>query len=168
MAKIKIRTVSRAKKDAWDAFSKYIRLRDCLMTTGTIEEGHCVTCNRKKSFKKLQAGHFMPGRRNEILIDEKTVNAQCYACNIMKNGNWTEYYKFMVRRFGIVMVNEYIHRPKKTLQLRNYEWDAIRDKYQDKYNKLLIKAGGQNESFQKETSGQSASSANRPAKTKVN
>lgn len=65
------------KKKAWDAFSRYIRTRDCLKSTGDRNRGACVTCGRVFDFKKLQAGHFIPGRVNSILFDEQCVHAQC-------------------------------------------------------------------------------------------
>jgi hypothetical protein len=151
MKKKKVRTVSKAKKDAWDAFSRYIRTRDALKTTGGIEYCRCITCNTwklaigTKYEQGLQAGHFIPGRTNDILFDEEQVNAQCYHCNEGLNGNWTMYYKVMIQRHGQEKVNEMINRPYQSIQFKVFQLDEIRDKYNKKYNKLLINAGGQND-----------------------
>lgn len=80
----------------WPTFSRYIRLRDCLRTTGRATHGKCVTCGKIKPMKQLQAGHFIPGRTDAILFDPKQVHAQCYRCNMKLQGMWHVYYKFML------------------------------------------------------------------------
>ena len=60
------RTHKQLSKKAWDAFSLFIRLRDCLKTTGAKEYGVCFTCGRKYAFKALQAGHFVRGRGGAV------------------------------------------------------------------------------------------------------
>lgn len=81
---------------AWKKFSLYIRVRDCLRTTGTTMFGCCVTCGRKYPIGKLQAGHFIPGRTDAILFAETQVYAQCYRCNCKLQGMWHMYYQFML------------------------------------------------------------------------
>lgn len=98
------------KKNAWTLFSKFIRLRDCLATTATTEQGVCISCNREFPFNKLQAGHLIPGRYNAVLFDEELVHAQCYACNILLGGNLAEYYKAMVKRHGAAYVDQLMER----------------------------------------------------------
>lgn len=86
--------LKKSKKKAWDAFSKYVRLRDALKTTGTHTHAKCYTClKRYPAFGKgcLQAGHFIPGRNNSILIDEVGVNAQCltrHSSLLLANGDY--------------------------------------------------------------------------------
>ena len=78
---MKTKTVSQLKKECWVLFSKYIRLRDCLKTTGCASFGLCVTCSRKFDFKQLQAGHFISRQKTNTLFDDKNVHAQCAGCN---------------------------------------------------------------------------------------
>lgn len=66
-----------AKDKAWDSFSIYIRTRDCLRFTGDPTQGKCITCNKPFDFKHLQAGHFINGRGNAVLFDERLVYSQC-------------------------------------------------------------------------------------------
>ncbi len=80
----------------WPTFSIYIRTRDCIRTTGNRLYGKCVTCGRRLPFKKLQAGHFIPGRTDAILFDDRQVHAQCYRCNMKLQGMWHKYYLFML------------------------------------------------------------------------
>jgi len=62
------------KKRAWKMFSTYIRTRDSLKTTGSTDKCVCITCNKRKEFRRIQAGHAIGGRNNSILFDEELVN----------------------------------------------------------------------------------------------
>lgn len=93
-------TTSKMKKKAWSVFSKYIRLRDCLETTGTIGFGKCVTCGTRYPFKELQAGHILDGRTGMQFLDERGVFAQCYACNVCKHGNKEIFVPWFLDTFG--------------------------------------------------------------------
>jgi len=68
---------AKAKEACWKAFSKYIRTRDCIRFGNSLTDGMCVTCKRTYPFKKLQAGHFIQGRGNSVLLDERLVYSQC-------------------------------------------------------------------------------------------
>jgi hypothetical protein len=88
------------KKKAWTLFSKYIRLRDCLKTTGTTTHGVCITCSRNYPIESLQAGHFIAGRSNAVLFNEEMTHAQCYACNVGLHGNVLEYRRKIIEMYG--------------------------------------------------------------------
>jgi hypothetical protein len=88
------------KARAWYTFSQFIRTRDCLKTTGTLERGRCITCGEEFSFKNLQAGHFIPGRHNANLFSEKGTHAQCRSCNLWGNGKPLEYRKSIIKLYG--------------------------------------------------------------------
>ena len=107
MAKLKPRKkqskVSTAKKKCWKVFSEYIRLRDCLLTTGLPDYGKCITCLKTVPRKLLQAGHFIPGRHNANLFSEKGTHAQCYNCNINLRGNTLEYRRKIIEMYGEYM-----------------------------------------------------------------
>lgn len=117
MTKTKKDTVSKAKKAAWTEFSRFIRLRDCLYSTGTLGYGKCITCGKVFPFEKLQAGHFIPGRNNSILFDTRCVHAQCVGCNVYGGGKQPEYYIQMVDRYGLETVNELFHQANTSLKL---------------------------------------------------
>jgi len=105
------------KKKAWSMFSKYIRLRDCLLTTGTKERGVCFTCGRTYTFEQLQAGHFVGGRLNSILFLEDNVHAQCVKCNMFLHGNIMEYLPRMIELYGQKRVDEL-----KSLRNKEKKW----------------------------------------------
>jgi hypothetical protein len=125
------------KKLAWGWFSRYVRLRDALKTTGTREYGLCVTCGRRyPSFGIgcLQAGHLIPGRDNSHLIDEDFVNSQCYHCNVGLKGNWPPYRRKMVEWYGEEAVQEVEKRPVKIM--KPYQWEELAELYKRKFEEL--------------------------------
>jgi len=101
-SKNKVVPLSKLKDLAWVAYSRYIRQKNANLD-GFAE---CVTCGSVMHWKSLQAGHFIPSRNSNVLFAENNVHPQCVGCNIFKNGAWLDYYKFMMRTYGI----ETIHR----------------------------------------------------------
>ena len=93
-------SLSKLKKKVWVLFSQYIRLRDCLKTTGCKSFGLCITCGKRYHFKLLQAGHFISGRHNANLFNEEGCHAQCYNCNINLRGNTLEYRRQVIKLYG--------------------------------------------------------------------
>ena len=93
-------TVSKLKKNIWPLFSRYIRERDCLKTTGCKQWGLCITCGKRYHIKLLQAGHFISGRHNANLFNEDGCHAQCYNCNINLKGNTLEYRRKIIELYG--------------------------------------------------------------------
>ena len=100
MIKTKKQSISSLKKKVWVEFSKCIRLRDCLQTTGCTSFGLCITCGKWYHLKLLQAGHFIPGRHNSNLFSEEGTHAQCYNCNINLRGNTLEYRRKIIEMYG--------------------------------------------------------------------
>lgn len=129
------------KNECWPVFSRFIRLRDCLRTTATLTHGKCCSCGKLLPINKLQAGHFMPGRSDAVLLDEVQVNSQCYYCNCERQGNWPGYYLFMVGRYGQEAVNAMVeefargsdkrYTPEQLHELAGY--------YRDKCERLLAR-----------------------------
>ena len=131
------KTTPRTK--AWKAFSAFIRARDAIKTTGTIDYCACVTCGRiKPTFGVgcIQAGHFVPGRRNAILFDEECTNGQCYGCNCGQGGMWVEYEAVMVNRHGSKKVDEMKQRKHGTIKYTVAEYKKIERKYKQKLKDL--------------------------------
>ena len=105
MAKRQDSPIIKAKKDLWKIFSMYIRMRDCYEATGTLDNGYCCTCGHPKTYKTLQAGHFIPGREDSILFEPTCVHAQCYRCNVKRSGEWVKYYRFMQKKYGFAEID---------------------------------------------------------------
>ena len=116
-------TYAKAKRKARDAFSKYIRLRD--------EVQGCFTCGVVKPYKQMQAGHWIPGRHNSILFDERGCHAQCYHCNIGLKGNPVVYYDRMLKDYGVEVCNELKRIDKIIIQYKVIDFLGIEQKYSD-------------------------------------
>ncbi len=69
--------VSKLKKELDMWFSRFIRARDNHV---------CYTCNLVMEPKKSQNGHFVPRQYLAVRWDETNNHAQCYACNMLYNG----------------------------------------------------------------------------------
>lgn len=126
----------RTKGRAWNTFSEYIRIRDCLKTTGTINRCKCVTCEKNTGFRNIQAGHFIPGRGNSVLFHEDIVHGQCKACNIFKRGNYTIFTIKMVQRFGLKRVEELQALRHQVKILKYPDYIGIIEKYKKKKEQL--------------------------------
>lgn len=128
------------KEKAWNEFSKYIRLRDALDTTGRSDFLICCTCGKQyPSFGKgcAQAGHYVPGRSHILLFDEHGVHGQCYNCNHTLKGNTHNYRDFMIEKYGIAETERIeMSRWNKTFKYRTFDLEEIRDKYKAKYEEL--------------------------------
>lgn len=135
-----------AKEKAWDAFSYYIRIRDSLATTGTIEFCVCVTCNERgiskpKEFKHIQAGHAVGGRGNAVLFHEEIVNGQCDYCNTKPpyglGGDYGNYALFLAKKYGLEYT-ESLQRLKGTDKVyKVHDFIEIEQEYKAKVNELL-------------------------------
>ncbi|MCK9578719.1 recombination protein NinG [bacterium] len=87
-------------------FSQFIRLRDCLKTTGTLTEGICITSDRRFPYKKLQCGHFISRSHNSLRYDERNCHAQSIGDNVFKHGCLDVYFIKMEEMYGRPEVDE--------------------------------------------------------------
>lgn len=132
------------KRTAWNRFSQYTRVRDCINTTGRPFLGICITCNKQYHIRFLQAGHCFPQRRNSGLFDEQAVNAQCRFCNIVEHGQQKKYRKIMEDRFGEEAVEQMHIKAKKVTQDKDMDFDGLSNKYREKTKELLKPFGYSN------------------------
>jgi len=132
---------AKAKEAAWKSFSRYIRTRDCIRFSGSPDLGKCVTCNTARPYKELQAGHFIQGRGNAVLFDERIVYSQDSACNMNppygKGGNYVEYFIFMEEEWGRTMIDEFRELKSKTVIYKIPDLIAIKEKFDQKYEELM-------------------------------
>ena len=127
------------KKKAWDEFSKYVRLRDALRTTGDRHYARCCSCNKAYPAFGVgcgQAGHYVNGRTHALLFRERGVHFQCYNCNQTLKGNWVEYDKFMLETYGQEIANEEKAAKDSNLKYNAAEMQEIYEKYKAKYEEL--------------------------------
>lgn len=121
----KVKTISQLKKKAWEVFSRYIRT----LEMDWREYAKCVTCQELKPWKQQQAGHFIPGRHNSILFDERNVHVQCYRCNVLLKGNPRKYDKFMRETYGPEVIEELERLDIQTKQFTREDLENIINKY---------------------------------------
>lgn len=124
------------KQKTWAVFSKYIRLRDALRTTGTLTHAKCVSCQKVYPIEKLQAGHLISRRHTNILFNEKNVHGQCMHCNVFQKGNWVSYYEQFIKLYGEDVLEELQmlrHIPK---QFKKKELIELREQYKEKIKEL--------------------------------
>lgn len=105
-----------AKARAWNAFSIYIRTRDCLITTGNPTKGICFTSDKEYPIEELDAGHFIPGRHNANLFNEKGCHAQSRYENRYLYGSQYRYSQKLIKMYGKGIIKELFDNDKKYLK----------------------------------------------------
>lgn len=142
LPKKKRTTRAKAKDRAWDAFSAYIRTRDCLRFTGSPDAGRCVTCAQTKPYKELQAGHFVGGRGNAVLFDERIVYSQCFYCNqkppMGLGGNYAAYTLFMMDEgYSREQIEGFLKLRHETKVYKLHDFIELEQLYKQKTKDLL-------------------------------
>ena len=132
------------KKKAWDQFSLYVRVRDAIRTTGGVVNCVCCSCGRvKKAFGVgcIQAGHFIPGRKNAVLFSEIGVHGQCSYCNGSDfgglKGNWPSYYEFMLKHYSQDVINDLLIVAKQVKKYSPVDLEEMRDEYRRRYLEMF-------------------------------
>lgn len=120
-------------KVVWPIFSKFIRLKYADW------RGYCtcVTCGKVQSWKEMQAGHFIPGRMNSILFEERGVHPQCYLCNGPLKGNPRKYEAFMKEKYGQEVIDELDKLSNEMRQFKHEELVDMWNHYKDQVKILL-------------------------------
>lgn len=130
-------STGKIKKKAWTQFSIFIRTR------GADSDGFnsCFTCDTRKHYKELEAGHLVPGRTNAVLFSEVGVNPQCRRCNGHFRGNTIIYYPKMVRLYGQEVVDKLIAAKDETRKWNAGELQELFERYKaiNKANPLTKK-----------------------------
>lgn len=130
------------KKTAWALFSRYIRLRDCLKTTGSLTHGVCITCGRTYHINNLTAGHAIGGRSNSILYDEDCVNAQCLQCNVFNHGEYVKYKEVYENIHGIGSYQDLQIKSKQPRKYTIFELEELIESLKMRINELIGDEGG--------------------------
>lgn len=120
-------SVSKQKKKLDALFSRFIRERD---------GGQCYTCPKKDEIKKMQNGHFVPRQYLATRYDEVNNHCQCYACNMLYNGQPSAYAKRLKQDYGPDIVE--ILEEKRKLVVKNFPYDYWIEIYQEKLKDMGI------------------------------
>lgn len=127
-----VKIISKLKQELDKQFSIYIRLRDCLKTTGTTTRGKCFTCDKILPFKKLQCGHFISRKHNNTRYDEQNCYAQCAGCNVFKHGNYIEYTLRLIEKYSKRRIVTLQKRSQKIKKFTVQELESLIKKYKKK------------------------------------
>lgn len=130
---------SDARNKCWDTFSIYIRTRDCLRTANCPDYGYCVTCGAYLPFKSLQAGHFIAGRHNGVLFDDRNCHNQCYRCNMVLKSNPVAYELFMMRNYSEDIINTLFEKNRQDVQIKAFELLELNEQIKKATKDLLKK-----------------------------
>lgn len=120
-------TASRLKKKLDATFSLYIRTK--FSKDGLVS---CYTCPRRAPIKEMQNGHFVPRQYLKTRWDERNCRPQCYACNILYNGQPSRFAERLIAEYGPDIIQE-LERDRMIpakLDIQWYETEVKR--YQDK------------------------------------
>ncbi|MBC96396.1 MAG: hypothetical protein CME63_01495 [Halobacteriovoraceae bacterium] len=116
------------KTKAWKLLSEIIR-REAADENGICE---CVTCHKREHWKRMQAGHFVPGRTNSILFEEIGIHVQCVKCNVMLSGNLIPYYEFMEEKYGRHVIAHLKELRGQTRKISVPEYQAMIEEYKER------------------------------------
>lgn len=125
------------KQTAWKWFSKYIKLKGALETTGNPDYAKCYTCKQIHPMSYIDCGHMIPGRTNGILFDEQICEPQCQKCNRMNNGEQQMFKFYKVQDHGEEWYELKLQARRGNHSLSDNELKLIADYYREKYNELL-------------------------------
>lgn len=130
LMKKKNKSLSKLKKKAIKIHSEYIR-RKAANEDGFAE---CVTCGKIDHWKRLQNGHFIPGRTNSVLFADYNCHVQCYRCNVLMKGNWTAYLQFMRKTYGMEIVDHLISLKNQTKVMTVQDYEDLIELYKNHEN----------------------------------
>lgn len=129
----KLQPLKTLKERAWSAFSKYVRMRDAVMSLRG-----CVTCGTYRDWQEMHAGHFVhAGRANPVTYDERNVNAQCPACNTFLHGKLDVYATRLIERYGMGVTDELRAMKAQSKPLNRTQLREIALKYEAKVEEML-------------------------------
>ena len=109
--------ISYYKKKLDTVFSLFIRQRNADNNGMT----NCYTCGVRKHWKELQCGHFCPRQYLSLRYDEINCQTQCYACNMLYNGQPSVFALNLQRDYGIEIVQNLENRRKEIIKNFPYE-----------------------------------------------
>jgi len=129
------------KDTAWKYFSKYIRVRDALKTTGTTTHAKCVTCGKIQRIEDMDTGHAIPGRANGILFSEDLCHAQCRDCNRYGGGELKRYRQILIALHGQEKWDEWEAMKHKFVKFTTADYKRLAGEYRQKIRDLIGKEG---------------------------
>lgn len=135
-ATVRKRTRKQLVKDLDEVFSKFIRLRNADTFTSVEPLATCVTCGKTESWKKMQCGHYESRAAYGTRWDEQNCHVQCYGCNVARKGNYTKYAQFMIRKYGVDILDVLAYKATNHPKFTNVELEMMIKDYTQKVTVL--------------------------------
>ena len=123
--KPKVKKTSQLKKELDTIFSRFIRWRD---------KGQCYTCPKKDDPKYMQNGHFVPRQYLAVRYDEINCHCQCYACNMLYNGQPSRYAQRLREDYGEAIIDTL--EGKRQLITKDFPYEERIKFYTEKFAEL--------------------------------
>jgi hypothetical protein len=118
--------LKKLKKDLWGLVSRYVRM-SYADKDGFCE---CYTCDTRRHWKEMQAGHGISGRGNAILFDLRIIRPQCPTCNLGRGGsfmgrggNYPVFIPKLIKEMGIDVYESLVIGSHKEVKLSR-DWYA--------------------------------------------
>lgn len=117
--------IKKLDEKLWKLFSEYVRRRDAYkFSKGNIVK--CVTCSCTKTWKEMDAGHFISRSKLAIKFDEKNVNCQCKSCNgPYGSGKQYEHALAIDRMHGPGTAELLLIKSKTTVKWGKFEYELL-------------------------------------------
>ena len=127
----------------WKTYvTPYIKLKECVETTGSEDYGKCCTCGKIKRKDEFDVGHFIPGHKNAYLFEEMGLHLQCRFCNRGTKkyggdaGRPHEYTEYMNERYGREVTEEFRKLKWTPKKLTELDLERIKNDYKQKIKEL--------------------------------
>jgi hypothetical protein len=133
LKKKKSPTRSQLVKKLDKVFSQYIRLR----TADEFGNVTCVTSGLRGHWKTMQAGHFYTRGRYPTRWDETNVHVQSVQSNIFLKGDYINYTRFMIDKYGREYVDELEIKSKSTSKISTPQLKEMIAVYEQKVSTLI-------------------------------
>ncbi|QDP59975.1 MAG: putative protein ninG [Prokaryotic dsDNA virus sp.] len=130
---MKVKTISKLKKELDKWFSLYIRLRDAMPVSGLVQ---CFTSNRVYHYKSLHAGHFMSRRHIATRWNEKNVQSQSAADNLFGQGEQFRFGLNLDAKYGEGTAEELQILAQTRCKMTRVDYEEKIKYYKDAVNKL--------------------------------
>jgi hypothetical protein len=138
LARFKNMSVQKCRDETAVTFQKMIRM-EAADKKGDCE---CVTCGKVIDWKIANAGHFYGRRHTGTLLDELNVHVQCVACNHYRDGNLTEYTRFMQETYSESELDDLQKRHFVHKIFTRIELVELRIEYMDRCKSQEMKVAG--------------------------
>lgn len=123
--KAKTKTKGYWVKKLDQVFSLYIRQK----YSDHFGMTRCYTCDRQLHYKDLQNGHYISRGHMATRWGEDNCRPQCVACNVFRNGNYTEYSYRLLKEIGEEGVDALMKKKKEIRQWSIPELKEMIEKY---------------------------------------